>query len=284
MSVSSLRSQDLAGLDPKWRQALLGVSAHGVLIPPNGKLHLVDSGGPDTLIQTAVDTAVEGDVILIAPGEYDEDVTVTTGQLTLVGAGPRDSVRITGVALGTSTAMTLDGVSDVGLYNLNLEGRSGGSGLVLSGQVRRITAAGCKMHGGSQAVLLSAATTEQFADIRIEDCNIANSAIGISALYDAGDPGHRVFVRGCLFSKITTDCIVENGVTHDWNIYDNVFSTDDGVEPTRYLDINTDGTTGVVANNVFGLAAHSTGDLLIDDTVLYVGNYTEEGISTGRPD
>jgi hypothetical protein len=140
------------------------------------------------------------------------------------------------------------------------------------------------MHGGSQAVLLSAATTEQFADIRIEDCNIANSAIGISALYDAGDPGHRVFVRGCLFSKITTDCIVENGVTHDWNIYDNVFSTDDGVEPTRYLDINTDGTTGVVANNVFGLAAHSTGDLLIDDTVLYVGNYTEEGISTGRPD
>lgn len=283
MTFSSLRAQDLAGMDPRFRQALLGVSAHGVLIPPNGKLHLVDAGGPDTLIQTAVDTAVEGDVILIAPGEYDEDVTVSTGQLTLIGAGPRHSVRVTGVALGTSTAMTLDGVSDVGLYNLNLEGRSGGSGLVMSGQIRRVQVAGCKLHGGDQAVSLASAGGGQIVDIRIEDCHIANSAIGVNIEFSGGDAMHQVLITNSLFSKITADCIKENGAVNDLWITGNVFGESSGTTPTRFLDINSAGTNGLVANNVFAFATHEADTIIIDADVFYVGNTTEEGVNTVRP-
>ena len=52
-------------------------------------------------VQAAHDAASEGDLILVAPGEYDEDIEITTGKISIVGAGPRHSIRITGTSAGT---------------------------------------------------------------------------------------------------------------------------------------------------------------------------------------
>lgn len=244
-------------------------------------------GNPVATITQAVAkaTAGAGDVIFVAPGEYDEDVTVDVSQVSLVGVGPRHSVRVTGVALGTSTALTLDGVQDVGVYNLNLEGRSGGSGIELSGQIRRAQVSGCKLHGGAQAVHLYSAAGAQIVDVRFEDNVIANSAIGINMDYLNGDPSHQIVVKGNFFSKITTDCIVEDGATHDWNVYDNVFSSSDGSEATRFIDLDSVGSTGLVANNIFATttSVDQQAKFALASGVLFVANATEAGWSTTAP-
>lgn len=250
---------------------------------------------PLQTVQAAVDAAAAGDMIFIAPTEYDEDVTVSTSRLTLVGAGPRGSVRITGVAAGTATALTLSGaaaqLADCGLYNLNLEGRTGGSGLEMTGQIRRVEVRGCKIGGNDQAVLMSVPASSQFVDVRFEDCVIADAAIGISVSYSGGDPGHKLVVKDCVFQKITTDCILENGATHDYAIYGNIFTAADDTLPTQFLDIDSTGSTGFVCGNYFAGSLWSTALFAIASGVLVAGNYTEAesgggGASgaTGRPD
>jgi hypothetical protein len=156
--------------------------------------------GVHATVQAAINAAVAGEDILIAPGEYNEDVVVATAQLRLIGIGTRHSVRITGTAAGTSTALTINGVDEVGAYGLNLEGRSGGSALKLTGQIRRAQIAGGKIHGGTQAILLEPASGGQIVDIRVEDNVIANAATGISLVYSGGDPCHQLFILGNLFS------------------------------------------------------------------------------------
>jgi hypothetical protein len=247
--------------------------------------------GVHSTIQAAVDAASAGEDILIAPGEYDEDVTISTAQLRLIGVGARNSVRVTGTAAGTATAVTISGVNEVGLYNLNLEGRSGGSAVKLTGQIRRVQVAGCKLHGGTQAVLIDVPGSSQTVDVYFEGNTIANAATGIFVDYSGGDPCHQIFVLGNVFSKITADCIKEDGATHDWNIIGNVFGNSDGTEATRLLDIDETGTTGVVANNVFGTTEIATGKMAIATGVLFINNRTEQEnpgtdayATNGRPD
>lgn len=62
------------------------------------------SGFGYTTIQEAVTAAASGDVIYVQPGEYDENIVVTTDYLTIVGAqlggyGRPDVIASTGVAL-----------------------------------------------------------------------------------------------------------------------------------------------------------------------------------------
>jgi hypothetical protein len=258
--------------------------------PPDGdgvvRLHTTWQGAHDAAV------ADRGDVIMGAKGEYDEDITITKSGITLMGMGPRHSVRITGTSAGTKTAMTLSGVQDVALYNLNLEGRtSSGSALVLTGQIRRIEAKGCKIHGGDSAIKIAVPASAQTVDVRFEDNIIANSAIGLFVDYSGGDPCHQIHLKGNTFSKITTDCIVEDGATHDWQIFDNYFTAADGTEPTQFLDIDETGSTGFVANNYFATTVFSTAKFAIADGVLFANNISQAenpsaavGGTSGRPD
>ncbi len=81
-----------------------------------GRILLVGSGG-FTSIQAAVDAAVAGDTILVAPGTYDEDVTITHG-VTLMGAnhgvsgaGARsaETIILGRVVVNTAADVTIDG-------------------------------------------------------------------------------------------------------------------------------------------------------------------------------
>jgi pectin methylesterase-like acyl-CoA thioesterase len=257
------------------------------------------SGGIYATVQAAVDASelVDDGVpveIVLTAGEYDEDVEITRSKTTIRGAGPLNSCRITGVATGsggTATGLKLTGVSDVAVVNLNLEGRTGGSGLHMSGQIRRVSVMGCKLHGGTQAVLLDSDGGGQIVDIRFQGCTIANAATGIFLDYNGGDPCHQIKLLGNIFEKIVTDCVVENGATHDWLIVGNSFGVNDTAESTRFLDIDSVGTTGFVQDNRFATTVFDAAKMAIASGVLWVDNKVEAenpGLAAygtgGRPD
>ena len=268
--------------------ALTGSELPSDFSAPFGSRRYVSAGAS---IQDAVDAASAGDVIFIAPGEYDENVLIETEQITLIGAGPRHSVRITGTLAGTATGVTINGVNEVGLYNLNMEGRTGGSGLAITGSVRRIQVAGCKMHSGDQAVLLDGLAA-QIVDVRIEHCVIGLSAIGVKITASGGgDPTNQVLLKDNYFLRITADCILTAGFAVDLTVIGNTFANVNGVEPTRFLDIDDASTTGFVANNVFATTLFSTAKFAIAAGVLFANNVSQAenpsaavGGTSGRPD
>lgn len=246
---------------------------------------------PFDTIAHAESVASAGDVIFVAPGEYNEDITIDVSQLSIVGVGSRHSVRVTGTSAGTKTAVTISGVNEVGLYNLNLEGRtSSGSALVFTGQVRRVEVKDCKIHGGDQAIKVSSASGGQTVDVRFEDCVIANSAIGVNVVYSGGDPCHQLYFKDCEWLKITTDCVKENGATHDYTFIRPVFGLSDGSEPTRILDIDETGTTGQIIDPRFCTTLFASSKIAIASGVMIIGWRTEreveatDGGTNGRPD
>ena len=60
---------------------------------PYGQRRFVPSGGS---IQTVINQCAAGDTVVVAPGSYDEEVTipVTLTNLTLIGAGNRGAAYI----------------------------------------------------------------------------------------------------------------------------------------------------------------------------------------------
>ena len=77
-------------------------------------------------IQSAVDAAQDGDIVLIAPGLYSESVTVTTNGISLIAKG---SVRLVGTAAGA--ALRLAG-NDISVQKLRITG-SQGAGVRITG-------------------------------------------------------------------------------------------------------------------------------------------------------
>jgi hypothetical protein len=238
----------------------------------------------------ALSLASAGDVIFGAPGEYDEDVTVSLAKVALVGVGPRHSVRITGVAAGTSTAMTIDGVDDVALHNLNLEGRSGGGGLVINDVARRITLTGCRMFGGDIAASI-VSDSSSVGWVTFDDCQFASAATGLSVTNSGGGISQQIVVRNSLFWSISTDCIVQSGFSANWVIENNTFASDSGTLPTRFLDIDDASTSGFVVGNYFAGSLWDDTLFKIAAGVFVAGNYTEgesgggdASGTTGRPD
>lgn len=84
-------------------------------------------------IQSAVDVAAPGDTIFICPGTYDEQIEITTNNLTLSGSG-MDATVIQPSAVvvnssGTNTPfpvaaiLLVSGAEDVSLHDLTIDGR-----------------------------------------------------------------------------------------------------------------------------------------------------------------
>ena len=230
-------------------------------------------------ITQAIAASVAGDVILIAPGSYDETVTVNKAKLTLIGLGGRGSVFIEATTAGAE-AMEVT-VDDVTLVNVGCDGDDTSSYALKLTSAARFRAYGCKIEGSDTALLLLSAA----GDAIFTDCEFAWGVNGVVCAAGGPDPSTQIVFKNCRFHNISTVHITDGANTFaNLQLIDCVFdAAEDGTEPTDYLTIDTAGTSGIVTGCRFATATNATGVLTIAADVQWVANMTEAGVSTARP-
>jgi hypothetical protein len=92
---------------------------------------------PYATIQSAVDASSPGDTVSIAPGSYDEQVIVTTSNLTITGSGAGSTIiQPTSVVANSTSLITgrpiaaivlVDGASGVTIEQLSVDGSFAGT-------------------------------------------------------------------------------------------------------------------------------------------------------------
>lgn len=242
-------------------------------------------------VQAAITAASPFDRVVIAPGNYDESVTITTRELTLVGAGSRGGVGISPSA-SNATGLTINGVSGTIFYNIDANGTGTGGGLnvvATAAKVRRLTAVECKFEnddGTGFSAKLESTVNHDVADSVFQACEFAWAAKGlIINVTGGGNPVTETLVKDSLFHDLDTSHIEEQGTFTVgiwlWNCY---FARDEaGTAPTQYLLLNTAGTIGSVSGCRFAHATNASAVLKIAAGVLWMANATEAGWSTARP-
>lgn len=263
-----------------------------------------DNDGTDPLyplatVAQAIANAVAGDTIYIAPGEYDEAVTIarTKNNLTLIGAGGRGAAFIN-PSTANATAVTIH-ADDVTLINVGCDGDGTGSGCVVTGS--RFRAYGCKFEGGANGLVIGPGTVAQEAagthgrgaDSLVEDCEFAwSTATGV--LLKASDYGActQNFFRKCKFHNLTAASFEESTGTggaagvlfRNLEISDCVFDDmEDGTAPTAWVLLDGDNAnTGIVTRCSFPTAINS-GDNLVSTALHWVSNYHTGGVSGAQP-
>lgn len=264
-----------------------------------GKILHVGPGGTEGIdastIQAAVNQAAPGDVILVAPGAYNETVTVSK-RLTIIGLGGRGAAYIEPTSAGAEGMQVT--ASDVTLVNLGVAGDDtadyalnvNGNGAAKNG--KRFRAFGCKFEkptGGAAAncaVLLNGDANYNVSDALFYDCEFAWSANGV--LFDDSGYGYptQVFFERCRFhnnSVVHIGLATGGGVTN-LHVVDCIFDDlEDGTAPTDYIKVDRAGDTGIITGCRFSTATNAVGVLTIAAGIMWVANATEAGWSTARP-
>jgi nitrous oxidase accessory protein NosD len=261
-----------------------GVPRH---VNPFGAVRHVRSG--ETL-QTAIVDAAAGDVIYVDPGEYDEEITITKSNITVVAVGGRGAVAIAPSA-ADPVAVTIDGSAarrtDVTLVNLGLEGDGTGGGLHIKGDVRRVRVYGCKIEGGAFGAKLESTAAGALADNRFEGCEFAFTTTAVHIdVSGGGDPVTQTLIRNSLLHNFSgRGVFVDTTHTADLWLEDNVFAAqEDGTAPSdEWIKADVASTTGLVTGNRFAIATNAIADLALAAGVLWSANATEAGWSTARP-
>lgn len=245
-----------------------------------------DAERPLSTIQQAVTNAPAGSVIFIAPGAYDESVSISKS-LTLIGCGPRGSVFIEPSAAGAEgLQVTAD---DVTLINVGVDGDDTADYALNVNAAARFRAKGCKFElggGTGPAVLLNGTDDGQAADAIFEDCEFAWAGTGIQ--FDDSGYGYPTQIRvvRCRFHNLTTAGlgVAASGLVKNLALLDSDFDNlEDGTAPTDYILLSDNGNTGIVSGNRFATATNATGVLTIGTGLKWATNYTEAGASTARP-
>lgn len=238
-------------------------------------------------IGEAVDQASAGDVISIAPGAYDETVTISKANLTLVGMGNLGSVFIEPSTAGAEgMQVTAD---DVTLINIGVACDDTGSYALNLNSAARFRAYNCKIEGADTAnslVLIDGTATDQTADALFSNCEFAYAAKCFT--FDNSDYGYptQIFVDGCRFRDITTNMfgVAADGLVKALYVTNCVFGrTEDNTSPTDFILLSDNGNTGFFAGNFFATATNATGVLTIGTGIMWGPNGTEAGWSTARP-
>lgn len=268
-----------------------GVVLPGALprpVNPFGVNRLVQS---TATLQAAINAAQAGDVIYVEPGSYDEQVTISKSNITIVGIGGRGAVAIAPTA-ANPTAIKIDGttgtrITDVTLVNLGIEASGTGIGLHIKGDVRRIRVYGCKIEGGTDAVKLESTAQGALSDNRFEDCELCWTGTAIHiAVSGGGNPVTQTLIRRCLLHNYSARGIhVDTTHTADLWVEDNFFAVEeDGTAPTNEIvKADVASTTGFFGGNKFATATNAASVLAIATGVLWGPNGTQAGWSTARP-
>lgn len=249
-------------------------------------------------IQKAVTAAPDGSQILIHAGEYDEQVTIpiTSSNLRLTGVGGRGSVFIAPSA-SNPRALTVHG-SDVTVENIGFEGDGTGGGVLALG--RRFRAIDCKFEGGADALICGPAAA---ADVDDDGNNDGSDQMYFGCEFAWATNG--AVIRGSDYGAVTQcrmfDCFFHD---NDKHIIDRtgagatasilfrdlqierctMLRNEDGTAPTMFTDLDTDnGNTGIVAGCIVAYATNEADVIKLGTGVLWVGNYTEAGVTAARP-
>lgn len=257
-------------------------------------------------IQAAVDAAIRGDNILIAPGQYDETVTIgrtdaqgnALNNLTIIGLGGR------GAAFIEPSTEDANGLvchaDDVSIFNLGIAGEDETSAVALTVTGARFRAFSCKIEGGADQLVIGPGTDAQVtagtrgtgADFLFQDCEFCWGTDGIVlTCTDYGAVTNGRFER-CRFHNLTakhvTEAVGSGGSAsvafRNITIVDCDFDNlEDGTAPTNYIDLNGDNAnTGIVTRCSFPTAINS-GLNLVSTAVHWVSNFHTGGISTAQP-
>ncbi|MGH9238632.1 MAG: hypothetical protein ACRD3G_11400 [Vicinamibacterales bacterium] len=276
--------------------AQVGVGGSTLVVNP-------DISGAYATIQDAVDDMVSGDRCLIAPGAYDETVTVgrtdadgaARSNLSFVGMGGRGSVFIEPSTEDASGFICH--ADDVQLVNVGCAGEDETSAIALTVTGTRFRAYGCKFEGGLSQLVIGPGTVAQEAagtrgrgaDGLFVDCEFAWGTNGV--VLTASDFGAvtQIFFRGCKFHNLTAAAFEEAGGTvsirfRNLEIADCTFDDlEGGTAPTKYISLNDDnGNDGVVTNCRFPTAINS-GLNLVSTALHWVSNFHTGGVSAAQP-
>lgn len=248
-------------------------------------------------IQAAVDRARSGDVILVAPGGYDETVTIprTLSNITIRGMGGRGAAFIEPSTEDASGLICH--ADDVTIENLGMAGEDETSAVGCTVTGARFRAHGCKFEGGLDQLRLGPGTDAQVtaethgdgADALFEDCEFAWGTNGVKLVATDYGAVTQARFRRCYFHNLTAAAFEESGGTvsirfRNLIIEDCTFEDlEDGTAPTKFISLNDDnGNSGQVIRCAFPSAINS-GKNLVSTAVHWVSNYHTGGVSTGQP-
>lgn len=261
--------------------AVAGASSNVDPTPAPNVTHFVDG----TPIQPVIDEAQAGDTIYIAPGSYDETVTVNKNDLTLIGLGGRGEAYINPTTVGAEgMEVTANGVT---LVNLAIAGESTADYAFKLTAASDFSALGCSFEGPTGTVVLLGGTDDDHCSNDLfDDCEFKWGGSGM--LFDNSLYGYptQIHLRRCLFHNLTVVCIgldTAGGVVN-LELTDCVFDNqEDGTPPTDYIKIDRVGDTGIVSGCRFARADNEADVLTIAAGIIWCANATEAGWSTARP-
>ena len=251
-------------------------------------------------IQSALDAASAGDTIYVAPGTYDETVTIARGlNVSLVGIGPWGSIKI---APSTDNASALFvHADDCLIENIVAECPDTTSTVALTVTGSRFRGAWLKLVGGAKQLVVGPGlnalvtatdpTRGAGTDMIFVNCELASGTQGVVLTGTDYGPAAQIVLKDCLFNRLTASSVDEtNASGSSSNQFRNLLvdrcvfePAQDGTEPTNYLLLNdSNSNTGLVRGCSFTVSLTSSKNL-VSTACKWVGNLHPAGLSTGQP-
>ena len=162
---------------------------------------------PGTSLKTTIEGAASGDVIILADGEYAEDLSINlpAGVLTIKAANPGRAIlkKVQFVAKGGVVIddLTFDGFED------SHDGTTDSKYFFVineaTSEVKKFTMKNCYIHDFTRGVLRGTTEGAIWGDFLIENCTFANNSLANQAGYATINPQkatlEKLTVRNCTF-------------------------------------------------------------------------------------
>lgn len=259
--------------------------------------------GPNNTVQSAINQSVPGTVVVLAPGSYNEVVTIPrgAGPLYIYGNGPKGSVAIAPTA--ANSGAVVNNSDNVTFVNVGMAATGTGIALVNTGS--RLRCYYCKLENddatGKCAQMTLNTTAEHNATPRLKGngadclfrfCEFAWAASGLEMVCTSFGAVTELQIQDSWFHDLDTNHIMETVgsggsaavMFATLKIQGNTFQRDEaGTEPAKYILLNgSNANTGIVNGNWFTTAL-AGGKNLVSTALLWVSNYHTGGISGAQP-
>jgi len=235
-----------------------------------------DAEYPLATIQQAVDNASAEDYIFISPGSYDETVNVDKS-LTIVGLSGSSAVIINPLTAGAEGMLVA--ANDVVLINLVIFGESTSTyALAVADTYSRFSAFNCEFAGPTGNVVQVTGNI----NVWFRECSFSGGGDGLEIIDGAAITPDAIMIQDCFFSDLTA-AHIEGAATAATRVIVKDCIFDGSTVPTKFINLDGTGTTGIVTDCSFGYATNAT---LVQDVatgVFWVANESEAGISAARP-